>query len=218
ISALLAYWKKKGAVLVWGGVVVYLLYTFLIYSFAVHFNKLFLIYCLILGISFYSIVLFFYWKLYGNVLTDNFSNVPRRFVGIYFIILSVMFYFLWLSEIIPATVNKETPKSLQETGLPTNVVHVVDLAVFLPAIFITGILLYKKKLAGYILAPLLLSFFILMDITIGGLVVLIKHRGLEGDYSLTYIMAALTLFSIFTLIWYIRKMNIKPSMDQAVPK
>jgi len=218
VTALLAHRKKKGAVVVWGGVVVYLFYTFLIYCVGVHFNQLFLIYCLALGISFYCILLFFYCRLYGQVSAENFKDVPATLVGFYFILLSVLFYFLWLSEIVPATINKEIPRSVKDTGLPVNIVHVLDLAILLPGIFITGILLIKKKLAGYVMAPLLLSFFILMDITIGGLVVLMKYRGLDGDYSLTYIMTALTLFSTFVLIWYIRKMNVNPTQNQVLPE
>src|SRR6202521_6257515 len=54
-----AYFVNKGSVkafLVWGGVLLYLLYAYVIYAFDVHFNSLFLVYVAILGLSFYALV------------------------------------------------------------------------------------------------------------------------------------------------------------------
>ncbi len=205
ITAFLVWQKRKGALFLWAGVVTYLLYTFLIYCMAVHFNRLFIVYCLVLGLSFYSLLWFLLSQMKDPPLAENFRNVPRRFTGIYFIILSLLFYFLWLSEIIPAILAGGIPKSLKDTGLATNVVHVLDLSVFLPGILITGILLLRSKTAGFVMAPVLLSFFVLMDITIGTLVLTMKQRGLEGNYALSMVMGALALSSLILLLIYIRK-------------
>src|SRR5690349_865282 len=58
ITAFLRYRGFAWAGMIWAGVISYIIYTFTIYCFAVHFNKLFLVYCLILGISFYSLIYF----------------------------------------------------------------------------------------------------------------------------------------------------------------
>src|SRR6185295_1303389 len=99
------------------------------------------------------------------------NKVTLKLTGIYFIALSAVFYFLWLSEIVPAVINNKVPSSLIEVGLFTNPVHVIDISIFLPGMFITGILVLREKPLGYLLAPALLSFFILMDITIGWLAI-----------------------------------------------
>jgi hypothetical protein len=55
-SALL---DRKGSVpacLVWIGTLVFLLYNFLIYALAVHFNEVFLVYCGVLGLSFFGLI------------------------------------------------------------------------------------------------------------------------------------------------------------------
>ena len=138
----------------------------------------------------------------------NFENKSlMRIIGIYFIAVSVIFYFLWLAEIIPSIINNAQPKSLIETGLFTNGVHVIDLAVFLPAVFITGIFLLKRKLFGFILTPIMLTFFILMDITIGILAAGIKMKGVESNLMLTAIMSIFTLISLALLIWYLRSIT-----------
>ena len=51
------YFVNKGSVkafLVWMGVLITLIYAYVIYAFAVHFNSLFLVYVAILGLSFYT--------------------------------------------------------------------------------------------------------------------------------------------------------------------
>ncbi len=205
VSAFLTWRQKRGANYCWAGTVMYLLYTFMIYCTAVHFNQLFVVYCLVLGISFYSLLWFFLSTFKVPPLPENFRSVPRQFTGIYFIILSLLFYFLWLSEILPAILSGEIPKSVKDTGLATNVVHVLDLSVFLPAILITGILLLQRKAAGFVMAPVLLSFFVLMDITIGALALIMKQRGLEGSYVLSLVMGALALCSLILLFIYTSK-------------
>jgi hypothetical protein len=128
-----------------------------------------------------------------------------KFTGVYFIFVAMIFYFLWLSEIIPAIAGSTVPQSLAEAGLITNPVHVIDLSVLLPGIFITGILLLKGKKPGIILAPVILMFFVLMDITIAFLIVIMKIKGLEDDLTIAVIMSVLALISLMNLIWYLKK-------------
>jgi hypothetical protein len=46
---------SRRALLLLGGGLIYLVYGFLAYAFAVHFNVLFLLYCAVLGLSFFSL-------------------------------------------------------------------------------------------------------------------------------------------------------------------
>ena len=48
LSSFYIYNRNKIALLIWSGILLYLIYTFIIYCFAVHFNSLFLFYCLTL--------------------------------------------------------------------------------------------------------------------------------------------------------------------------
>lgn len=202
-SGILSY-KNSKVSFIWGGALLYLIYTFVIYSFDVHFNKLFLVYCFTLGLSFYGFIIFIYLITKKSLITVQINDKLRKITGLYFIIISVMFYFLWLSEILPDIFIGDTPKILLETGLITNPVHVLDISILLPGLFITGILVLKKSNIGFLLTPVLLTFFILMDITIGVLIFIMKQRGLEGDFTISAIMAILALFSAILLYMNIR--------------
>jgi hypothetical protein len=127
-----------------------------------------------------------------------------KIIGIYFIIVSGLFYFLWLSEIIPSILNNTVPASLIEVGLPTNPVHVLDLSFVLPGIFVTGLLVLNKNPIGITLAPVVLAFFILMDITIGSIVIMTIRGGGGGTFSIAIVMAILAVFSLALLTWYFR--------------
>jgi hypothetical protein len=194
--------RKRIAFPLWGGVILYLIYTFTIYSFDVHFNKLFVFYCLALGLAFYSFLYFGYRQLKEPAPPMAERTVLRKVIGIYFMAIAAVFYTLWLSELLPAITSDSVPKGLTESGLPTNPVHVLDLAVVLPGIFITGVLLLRNNRLALILTPVTLVFFILMDITIGSLSIMMLQKGL-GD-SLALAMGTLSLFSLVLLIGYLR--------------
>jgi hypothetical protein len=207
VSSLLAARNWKPGRHLWGGALLYLIYTFTIYCFDVHFNKLFVLYCLILGFAFYAFLYFTFQRLREPTLYT--TSLVRKIVGIYFISISVLFYFVWLSETMPAVIANSVPKTLEQAGLPTNPVHVIDLAIILPGIFMTGIFLLKNKKLGHILTPTMLMFFILMDVTIASLSAMMQQGGLEGRFLLTIIMSILALFSLALLIWYLRASRLK---------
>lgn len=205
ISTVLAAKGKKGFCYIWAGVMAYLIYTFLIYAVSIHFNKLFLVYCLSLGLSFFSLAWFLYSRIRKSVSIEYFGNISYKITGIYFIAIAAIFYLLWLTEVLPATLTHNVPKSVTDTGLFTNIVHVLDLSIVLPAIMITGILILKRKQLGYVLAPVLLSFFTLMNITISVLIKLMKQRGLEGSYAVSIVMILLAISNLILLSGYIKK-------------
>lgn len=206
IGTLYSLATNRIAIYLWLGTMMYLVYTFLIYCFTVRFNPLFIPYCLILGISFFSVVWFFSGdkdQVYGNT-----RNRILSVVGIYFIAISVIFYSLWLSEVIPATINNEIPESTKEAGLLTNPVHVIDLAFFLPATFIAGVLALRRTLMSTILSPVFLTFFILMDLTISTLSIIMNLRGVGGGFTIALVMASLAVFSLLLLVSYMRNEKV----------
>jgi hypothetical protein len=194
--------SSRVAVYLWLGTLLYLVYTFVIYCFTVRFNLLFIPYCLILGLSFFSLVWFFSGDkkpYYGNT-----ANRILGIVGVYFIVLSILFYSLWLIEVIPATINNEIPSSTKEAGLYTNPVHVLDLSLFLPATFVIGVMAIRRTIMSTLLSPVMLTFFTLMNLTIAGLSVMMKLRDVGGSYTVATVMVCMAVFSLLLLVGYIR--------------
>jgi len=202
VLVLFAFLNMKGknlALSTCAGILLYIVYTFLIYSFAVHFNSLFIIYCLILGLSFYSCC-YIIWITIAQIRKAATLSATMKYTAIYFLTVAILFYILWLSQIISPTLQNTVPQDLREIGLFTNPVHVIDLSVCLPGIFLAGIFILKKKPIAFFIAPAILTFMILMDITIGFLAWLMKERGIAKEATMVYVMLALTMFSVFLLV------------------
>ncbi len=162
------YLNKKSlrAYFVWLGCYLYLLYAFAIYSFAIHFNYLFLVYVAILGLSFYvplSSMLEIKLKKIFKILNKNKQAQKARQL---LITIAVLFSFLWLSEIAPVLFSFEKPEILQDTGLLTNPVHVLDLAFILPGMIIVSQIIKKRKGLGLFFAVPFMVFAATMGIGI----------------------------------------------------
>jgi len=207
VTAILSYKGSKHATFMWSGIVFYLAYSFAIYSFATHFNFLFLVYCLIFGISFYSFVSFVLLTSKEPVNDWFDDRVPTKSVGIFFIASAALFYFVWLSEIIPAIIGNKVPASIVEGGLLTNPVHVLDIAIALPGLVITAIFLFRRKPLGLMLAPAFLVFITLMAVAIIAMVIAEHARGIQGDMSVAAIFGIITFVSILLLMKFLRSLK-----------
>lgn len=212
VTSFLAYRQNKTALLLWGGINIFILYTYSIYCFAVHFNSLFLIYCFVLGLSFYSLINFTILSNSAYKETEYPANLNVKTTGIFLIVIAVLFYLTWLKEIIPALAAGTVPQSIAGTQVLTNPVHVLDISIFLPALIITAVLLLKRKPFGLILVPAMLAFCILMSASITILIIVMKLKGLAGDLSLTIIFNLIAVAGLVLLTLFLKK--IKGNLNQ----
>ena len=144
--------------LVWAGSLLYLAYAFMIYAMAVHFGLLFLPYVAVLGLSVYSVA-------FGLRPWETSVVVARRPVVAGSVLIAsnaVAFGLLWLGSIVPALLAGRVPSELAEISLPTNPVHVLDLALVLPGMLITARLALKGSAAARTLVGPWLVFAVLM--------------------------------------------------------
>jgi len=196
--------NSRTASLIFGGVVFYILYSFFIYAFGLHFNKFFLLYCLILGCSLYLFILFNLELTRMDVENWFGIKAPTRLTGLYLILISVLFFMLWLKDIIPAVLNDSIPKNVSDYNLLVNPVHVLDLSIVLPGLVVTAVLLMKKRRLGFVLAPLMLVFLIILTIALTGMVMMTRARGITEDTSITIIFIALAVVSLVILYRFLK--------------
>ena len=207
---LTVYFVSKGSVkafLVWIGVLLALMYSYVIYAFAVHFNSLFLVYVAILGLSFYTLVGSLI-RLHLEGLQPSFAaNTKARPVSVFLLVVAILFYLQWLSEDIPALVTGKIPQSVMENGLLTNPVHVLDIGLLLPAMIITAILLWRRKLLGYLLAIPLLVFSILTGIGILAIFVAMSMNGMPTSLAVELLFAVIIVVSLVLSWLYVREVK-----------
>jgi hypothetical protein len=214
LSAIYARQGNDLAFKSWAATNIYLVYTFVIYCFGVRFNSLFLIYCLILGLASFSTGIYFYHLLRDGRVATVRSGVTKMITGYFLTALSVIFYLLWLSDILPAVVAGQMPTALSSTGLITNPVHVLDLSVVLPFVFLVGLLVLRGNSFGLRMAEPMIVFFVLMDITIAVLAGLLFSRGLEESYAVALIMGIHALMCVGMLAYLRNKVGyLRTSMQ-----
>jgi hypothetical protein len=204
ISFLLAKRGNRAALFIWLGSVVYLAYSYIVYCYAAHFNMLFLLYCACLGLSVYTLI------AAASIMRDVntwFEEKINTASVIYLLAVSLLFYALWLAEIIPALLNGTVPKSVTDAGLLVNPVHVNDLALLLPAFIVSSVLLLKKRPAGYLFFPAMMVFGLFMDLAIIGMMVMMKLKGAAQDISQVYIFGGLTALQTLFLWMFMKGMK-----------
>ncbi len=198
-----AYFLNKGslkALLVWLGALIYIEYSYVLYSFFIHFGWTFLLYVTILGLSFYTIIGSLY-PLDLKALKESFSfNGRTKIVSGFLMVSGIMFIFLWLSDIIPAVSSGTVPKGVAELGFLVNPVHVLDLAFFLPGLIITSVLLWKKDILGAFFAVPMMIFQVLMGTAIVSMIIMQNAKGVSEPLTAAYIMLVLVLIGIWLTI------------------
>jgi hypothetical protein len=207
ISAILALRGSRRAHLIWLGTLGYLVYTYLSYALALQFNPLFLVYVALLGCSLHALI--------GGLATTDFAGIKARFtrgtplkaVSILLAVVAVLFYFMWLSEDIPALLAGEVPKGVIEAEAPTDVVHVLDIAWILPAMVLTAIWLWRRWAVGYALAGTLLSFLSLLVLAVMSMLVFQVLYGVAAvaeAVGIAVVFAFVFAISVGMLVWYLR--------------
>ncbi|RNM12402.1 hypothetical protein [Nocardioides pocheonensis] len=199
VLLVLAYAAARGsrpAALAWAGTVVYAAYAYAIYAFAVHFGPLFLVYVAVLGAS--------VWAL-GGFLTSEASTPVRpsgsrltRFASLLLLGTAALFALMWVAQDLPAMVDGTRSQELQDTGLLTNPVHVLDLAFFLPASALAGVLLRRGSAWGARLAPIVLTAMASISLGILTLMVVSAARDLDASPVVAAVIGVLGIVQAAT--------------------
>lgn len=203
------YLSKKSlkAYLVWLGAYIYLVYAFAIYAFFIHFNFLFLVYILILGLSFFTLI--------GGLMTADptilsqslLHNTKSKMASVLLMIIGILFGSLWLSEIVPALLSNKIPSDLVETGLWVNPIHVLDLAFVLPGMIITSALLWRKNLLGFLMAVPLLIFSATMGMGIIATFIISAKSGMQVFFPAGIIISLIILLCMYISYLFLNEVN-----------
>jgi hypothetical protein len=205
---------KGGFLLV--GVLAYFLYTYGSLAIGAYYNNFFLIYVILLSASLFALVSML-MSFDVLALPMRFSNrMPRRGISIYLIVSGLVLCLVWLVlSIVPALLQSKAPP---ETAYYTTfITGAVDLGIIAPALISTGALLFRRVPLGYLLAPVLLVFTVILGtgLTASGIAQLLAGLVSIGQFiGFTAGFSMLTLFALwFTAVLF---RNFSESVIQAV--
>ncbi|MEP6479739.1 MAG: hypothetical protein ABJB03_10130 [Rhodoglobus sp.] len=204
VTVVLAVRAMRGSLKSWLcllGVLAFTVYNYVIYTFSVQFGPLFLVWVAILGLSVFAFV--------GGLAALNasplrFDHAAIRTTGWFIGGTAALFALLWLSEIVPDLVAGRPSTSASAWNVPTNPVHVLDLALFVPGMLASAVLLMRRRQIGYATAAAILTFigFTAMPILLTPLVA--NARGHEAGWAVMIPMGVVLLGTVLTLWRFLR--------------
>lgn len=180
------------------GCLAFTAYNYVIYAFSIHFGPLFLIWVAILGLSIFALA--------SSLATADMSAIKQSFTGRamrvpawFLIMVAALFVVLWLSEIVPDLLAGAPSRSASDWNVPTNPVHVLDLAFFLPGVIASGILLLHRHPLGYATLAGQLVWLALTCVPILVTTLVADAREHDAAWAVTFPISALLLAILIVL-------------------
>ncbi|MBI9032619.1 hypothetical protein JEZ13_11545 [bacterium] len=194
LSLLMHIRKSPRFSLILGGVLFYFFVTYLFYLAMGMYNEMFLVYVLLLGASFFALILHLISIDYAKINYLFKSNTPVKTSGVFLIINAFLIAMLWLSIIVPPLLNGQLyPQELEH--YTTLIVQGFDLALLLPMAFICGYLMIKKHHLAYVLGTFYLVFLSILMTALSAKIIGMKMEG-ANVIPVIFIIPTINVISI----------------------
>jgi hypothetical protein len=215
-SLWLASRGSRRALLVWLGILGYVAYAYL-YTFAIAWNRLFLVYVALLSLSLFTLVRALL-ALDAEELAGRFGDrTPVRGVGAFLWVIGGMLGVAELAQVVPALLAGQVPDVVLATGHPTGVIYVLDLGLVVPLMLLAGRWLRQRRPVGYVAAAVLL----VKGVTVGlGLLASNLFNYLDNgrtDGPLVGLWALIAVGSLLMLVRYLQPLHDRPVGRAADP-
>jgi hypothetical protein len=194
----------------WLGALGFIGYQAVLFLFMTPFNALFFTYVAMLSLSVWSMVALLSRYPVVEFAQHVSPRMPVRALAAYLLVNGAMFGTLWLRATVPAIFEPWPPTFLDQTGLLTGAIQILDLAFTLPLMAAAAIWLWKRRPWGYLLSGALLVMLTIETASIGT----DQWFGAAADptspavsASLTPVFTALTVFGLIALASYLRHLR-----------
>ena len=181
------------------GLAGYFLYSYGLFVITGLYTSIYLVYLAIFVLSIYSLI----WGLTSfetNVVKHyRLPGALRMSVGVFFIVIVLIFVPMWLAALTPYTANHLRPDFYG--------VFVLDLCVVMPALGVIATMLLRNKSFGNILAGIALMKILTLCLSLAIGESIAPLYGSPANYVMVAIYSALTIFSFVLGVLYI--LNLK---------
>lgn len=194
------FMTKKGSLkgrMLLSGTLFYIFLTYLFYLVMAMFNPMFLVYVLLLSLSFFTLILTIFSLHPENLIKSFHPTLPVKLLGGFLICNALAIGSLWLQVVIPAILNNTIPIDLDH--YTTLTVQGLDLALFLPFSFISGIFLIKRIHFGYLFGPV---YYVFLSLQMTTLTSKIVGMAIEG-VNVIPVIFIIPVFNFVTILFSI---------------
>lgn len=205
ISLYLVKKKSKKGLFLLTGTVGYFLYTYTSYAFLVVFNALYLVYVVLMILSFYSFILCLMELNQFEIREMVSDSFPRKTLSVFFFAVGIMLMGMWLGRILPALMNGSAPVGLEHYS--TLGIQTLDLGWVVPASIVTAYLLRKENKWGYLLAIVFVIKMITMTAAVSAMIVFMQINGVAVSVMEKILFPVLLLISVYFMAIMWRKLK-----------
>ena len=186
---------------VWFGLALFLFYVYACYGFTLHFNRMFAVHCAAFGMTVYMLVL---------AMRGADAEGARDWFGVrtpvwpavaYLGVVGVAMTAFWLVQLIPATLAARLPDYAVLDGYSTSPIHLLDLGIFFPGFIATAVLLSRRAVIAYVLAPALIVYSVVMTFCLIEQAAVLSSRGFDGGLEFTPVFGGVLAAGLAVLVW-----------------
>lgn len=167
VSMFLTVRGVKAARLVWLGMLLYILYNSVYYTFSATFNRFTPVFIAMLSLAGWSLLVVLRETDAEAIRAGFGPKTPTRFTAIFLLLPVLIFLITDLREVLSSALTDALPASILDTQMPTNHFHVMDLAFLVPLFLMAVVWLWQKRAWGYTLAGMMLSYYAVELLGIG---------------------------------------------------
>jgi hypothetical protein len=182
--------------LLWLGLMLYYVYSYLMYALATPYNDGFLAYLAALALSGYAL-LNGLPRIQVHRARPAFGLLPRRALGGYLLAVGAGFAVLELAPILAALPHR-VPVGGFAPGMP-NPVYALDLTLFLPLCIATAVLLWRNHPASPVLAAMVLVKKATLGLAILSMIAFQLAAGQPINPGMALIFAVITVIDVTLL-------------------
>jgi len=197
------YFSLKGSLrgrMLLAGTLGYFLVTYLFYLVMGMFNKMFLVYVILLSTSFFAFSLTIFSFNIGNLSSFFNRKTPVRFAGGFLIFNTIAIALLWMQIVVPPLLKGEIPVEVEH--YTTLIVQGLDLAILLPLAFLSGVMLIKKRPIGYLMGPVYIIFLSILMTALTAKVI-----AMNGGIPVIIIIPLINLIAILCSVLILKNVN-----------
>jgi hypothetical protein len=186
------------------GTLGFILYTYVTMCFGAAYNKLFLVYVALFGLSLFAFVLSM-MSFEIKALPVHFSEkLPRRAMAVLLFFTAGFLSLAWMGRIVPTIVQEQIPELENVTSM---FIQAMDLGVVVPLCVLAGVLLLRRSAWGYLLASVGLMKFLTMGIAVSLMGLNMARVGVPISAVELIVFPAIALTNVVMVVLLLKNVN-----------
>ena len=203
-----SFWlARRGSLrgqLLLAGTLGFFLYTYMSMCFGAAYNRLFLVYVLLFGLSLYAFILTMLTFDLAALPQRFDARLPRRWIAGLLLFAATFLALAWLGRIAPSLYGDAMPPLENITSL---FIQAMDLVLVVPLCVLAAVLLLRRSAWGYLLASVALLKFITMGTAVSVMALNMARVGVPVTVVELAIFPTLTVLNLIMVVALLK--NVK---------